>query len=81
MAGLFNFLHTLASVRPHRPRIATDNLKMWILRLSHNSFQIAKITTESIIENWDCVNIIEDYHVISCQFKFSCPKVQKTTNS
>ena len=54
------FLDALASLRPHRPRIATDNLRIqtWILRLSPDLFWIAKITTESISENWDCVNII-----------------------
>ena len=54
------FLDALASLRPRRPRIAIDNLRIqtWILRLSPDSFWIAKITTESISENWDCVNII-----------------------
>ena len=34
------FLDALASLRPHRPRIATDNLRIqtWILRLSRHSF-------------------------------------------
>ena len=60
------FLDALASLRPRRPRIAIDNLRIqtWILRLSPNSFWIAKITTESISENWDCVNIISN---VKCQ--------------
>ena len=34
------FLDALASLRPRRPRIATDNLRIqtWILRLSSDSF-------------------------------------------
>ena len=57
------FLDALASLRPRRPRIATDNLRIqtWILRLSPHSFQIVKITTESISENRDSINTIEDY--------------------
>ena len=60
------FLDALASLRPRRPRIAIDNLRIqtWILRLSPDSFWIAKITTESISENWDCVNIISN---VKCQ--------------
>ena len=55
---------------------------MLILRLSHDSFQIAKITTESISENWDCVNIIEDYHVMSCHvnLKFHVQQCKKQKN-
>ena len=75
------FLDALASLRPHRPRIAIDNLRIqtWILRLSPDSFWIAKITTESISENWDCVNIIEDYHVMSCHvnLKFHVQQCKK----
>ena len=70
LRGIYNarevFLDALASLRPHRPRIAIDNLRIqtWILRLSPDSFWIAKITTESISENWDCVNIISN---VKCQ--------------
>ena len=65
------FLDALASLRPHRPRIAIDNLRIqtWILRLSPDSFWIAKITTESISENWDCVNIIEEYQTSKSKVK------------
>ena len=68
------FLDALASLRPRRPRIAIDNLRIqtWILRLSPDSFWIAKITTESISENWDCVNIISIMSKVKSQIYVRC---------